>query len=339
MSLGARWSGIKVETAIESDANAANTYRLNHPNSHVLCVDVREYSPEQRRRREDLIVFGGPPCQGFSTSNQRTRSTKNDLNWLFQHLLRVAKQTNAKWVLIENVAGMLQTESGLFVSTIEAELEALGYTVTSFVLNAAEHGVPQTRGRLFIIGSRDGIRVRKPRRKSGAHVTVWDAVADLPRLRVGDARSELRYKHDPASPYAKLMRGSLSLSTNNLITASSQLILKRYAHVPRGGNWTSIPSYLMRNYEERERCHTDIYHRLHPHRPARVIGNFRKAMLIHPFQNRGLSVREAARLQSFPDWYSFAGSIGFQQQQVGNAVPPLLAKAVFSSIIAADNAL
>lgn len=128
------------------------------------------------------------------------------------------------------------------------------------------------------------------------------------------------------------MRGSSIESSNNLVTKSSPEIIKRYRYVPQGGNWQNIPENLMNNYKDTTRCHTGIYHRLKEDEPSVVLGNFRKNMLIHPQQDRGLSVREAARLQSFPDWYEFVGSIGFQQQQVGNAVPPLLAKAVFTAI-------
>jgi DNA (cytosine-5)-methyltransferase 1 len=102
--------------------------------------------------------------------------------------------------------------------------------------------------------------------------------------------------------------------------------------VPPGGNWKNIPKRLMANYQDRRRCHTGIYRRLKWDQPSVVIGNFRKNMLIHPVQDRSLSVREAARLQSFPDWFEFTGSIGFQQQQVGNAVPPMLAEVVFRRI-------
>ena len=110
--------------------------------------------------------------------------------------------------------------------------------------------------------------------------------------------------------------------------------MQRYRYVPPGGNWKNIPADMMTTYADRQRCHTGIYHRLRYDQPSVVIGNFRKNMVIHPSQDRGLSVREAARLQSFPDTAVFSGTIGFQQQQVGNAVPPLLAKAVFEKLVA-----
>jgi DNA (cytosine-5)-methyltransferase 1 len=117
------------------------------------------------------------------------------------------------------------------------------------------------------------------------------------------------------------------------VSRNSQPVLERYAHIPQGGNWEDIPESLMKNYTDRSRCNTGIYHRLTADAPSVTIGNYRKAMLIHPWKDRGLSVREAARIQSFPDSYEFMGSIGFQQQQVSNAVPPLLAKAVFEMIV------
>jgi DNA (cytosine-5)-methyltransferase 1 len=133
------------------------------------------------------------------------------------------------------------------------------------------------------------------------------------------------------------MRDGLAVSRNHLVTRNADFILERYRFVPPGGNWEDIPIRLMKNYADRDRCHTGIYHRLRLDEPSKVIGNYRKNMVIHPSQNRGLSVREAARLQSFPDSFVFKGSIGFQQEQVGNAVPPLLAKAVFDAIVRSAN--
>jgi DNA (cytosine-5)-methyltransferase 1 len=169
-------------------------------------------------------------------------------------------------------------------------------------------------------------------------VTVHEAIGDLPILRNGAKVSSLPYRKTTPSAYATSMRGDLAMCSNHLVTASNPTILQRYRYIPNGGNWKDIPKNLMKNYADRERCHTGIYKRLRPNEPSIVIGNFRKNMLIHPSQNRGLSVREAARLQSFPDHFEFTGSIGFQQQQVGNAVPPLLAKAVFNSILESKEA-
>ena len=117
------------------------------------------------------------------------------------------------------------------------------------------------------------------------------------------------------------------------MSLNNELVIKRYKHIPQGGNWRDIPDELMINYTDKERCHSGIYKRLKADEPSVVISNYRKSMLIHPFQDRGLSVREAARIQSFPDDFYFEGPISHIQQQIGNAVPPLLAKAVIQQIL------
>jgi DNA (cytosine-5)-methyltransferase 1 len=171
-----------------------------------------------------------------------------------------------------------------------------------------------------------------PRKRTVRPLTVDDAIRDLPRLHNGDAVCWRKYGRAAPSAYGLRLRGKAEGCCNHLVSRSAAFVLKRYRHVPQGGNWEDIPARLMQNYADRERCHTGIYHRLTLKHPSIVIGNFRKNMLIHPTQDRGLSVREAARIQSFPDAYRFCGSIGFQQQQVGNAVPPLLAGAVFTAL-------
>lgn len=155
-----------------------------------------------------------------------------------------------------------------------------------------------------------------------------DAIGDLPSLDNGADFPALPYPRPARSYYAAALRGTAMESTGHLVTNNAEYVVKRYAHVPQGGNWQDIPDTLMYTYANKERCHTGIYHRLVWDAPSKVIGNFRKNMLIHPSQDRGLSVREAARLQSFSDSFTFHGSIGKQQQQVGNAVPPLMAQAI-----------
>ncbi|MBI1806951.1 MAG: DNA cytosine methyltransferase [Ignavibacteria bacterium] len=335
MSLGASMAGIDVRIAVEMDPYAAMTYVHNHKGVRLYNGDIRNFRKiELHSGREPTVVFGGPPCQGFSTSNQRTRSAENENNWLFKEYVRVVRMYSPDWVVFENVKGILETEDGMFVDRIIKQLEHLGYKLTHSVLNAMDFGVPQNRSRFFIVGSRHGVRVSlHQKRKKAVPITIREAFIDLPELANGWNQDLMSYASKPKSSYAKEMRQGLVHSHNHLVTRNTPVIVERYKHVPQGGNWEDIPSRLMRNYSDRTRCHTGIYYRLEPDRPSVVVGNYRKNMLIHPEEDRGLSVREAARLQSFPDSFQFKGSIGFQQQQVGNAVPPLLAKAVFSKII------
>jgi DNA (cytosine-5)-methyltransferase 1 len=335
LSLGADQAGVDVRLAVEADPHPAATYAANHPRTNVFRGDIRRITKAWLPRgRRGSILFGGPPCQGFSTSNQRTRTLSNPNNWLFKEFIRIARLWRPDWVVLENVRGLGETEGGVFLDHILQSMRDIAYTVSCWVLNAADYGVPQKRFRLFVVGSRDGIELEPPppTTPAGRHVTVRQAIHDLPELPNGYLVSRMAYRCRPRSDYARVMRHALAESENHLVTRNSPDILRRYRHVPQGGNWEAIPARLMANYADRSRCHTGIYHRLREDEPSIVIGNYRKNMLIHPTQDRGLSVREAARLQSFPDDYVFRGSIGFQQQQVGNAVPPLLAKAVFSHI-------
>jgi DNA (cytosine-5)-methyltransferase 1 len=231
--------------------------------------------------------------------------------------------------------------NGAILTRILDGLRALGYMADWRELNAAEHGAPQVRRRLFIIANRIEVEIPQMRPAFGAGVlpfrTVRDAIGDLPQLENGAASNELPYPPvEQLTEYQQLMRKERDQGsdvTGNLVTRNAEYILERYRHIPEGGNWENIPEELLTNYEDFTRCHTGIYHRLAWDQPAKVIGNFRKNMLIHPEQHRGLSVREAARLQSFPDSHAFTGSIGFQQQQVADAVPPLLAMAVAAEVL------
>ena len=336
MSLGAEMAGVVTKAAVEMHHAAFETYRINHPDCTVLQMGVEHLQNlSMPFPPDDLIVFGGPPCQGFSTSNQRTRSVHNKKNWMFQAFIAFVKKTKPAWVIFENVKGILETEGGLFAKQIRKDLERLGYHCEQGLLNAADFGVPQSRSRFFIIGRLDADPPKLPTGGGMAKVSVDDALHDLPALVNGAHIDVLPYARNAQTDYAQCMRGGLKESSGHLVSFNAKSIVERYPFIPPGGNWADIPEEMMASYKDRARCHTGIYRRLDPTRPSVVIGNFRKNMLIHPHEHRGLSVREAARLQSFPDSFIFKGSIGLQQQQVGNAVPPLLAEAVFRQVVTA----
>ena len=337
LSLGAIQAGIHVAVAVELDTHAVATYRKNHPKCSIIQTDICNISDEHIRAipkgDSDTIVFGGPPCQGFSYSNTRTRNTSNVSNWLFEEFIRFVRLWEPDFIVFENVRGIIDTSRGIFLTEVLTRFGDLGYTLTHGVLNAQDYGVPQDRARFFLLGTRHPLALTLPPPSHLSPLTVEDAIADLPVLTNGASTSWLPYGTNSPSLYARTLRSASDESPNHLVTCNAEYILERYSHIPQGGNWQNIPRQLMNNYEDFTRCHTGIYSRLRLDRPSTVIGNYRKNMLIHPTQDRGLSVREAARIQSFPDSYEFCGSIGFQQQQVGNAVPPLLAEFVFSHLV------
>lgn len=337
LSLGAQMAGIEVALAIELDEFASKTYERNHPNTKMINASIGTLTQiDIDTTNKVKILFGGPPCQGFSISNQKTRSKENPSNWLFVEFMRVIKFWNPDWIVFENVKGIIETANGFFRDLVVQQISEMGYKCNWAVLNSQDFGVPQSRSRFFIVASRNNQSFHFPMQKM-QQVTVNDAISDLPILKNGANEDVLTYSCDAFTEYMKLMRGSLIQCSGNLVTRNSDTVLQRYGYIPEGGNWRNVPDDLMENYKDKSRCHTGIYRRLQRNIPSITIGNFRKAMLIHPWENRGLSVREAARLQSFPDWYEFKGKLGNQQQQVGNAVPPLLAKAVFQSIINAED--
>ena len=230
--------------------------------------------------------------------------------------------------------GLTNINEGQTKTMIENCFQELGYKVKSEVLWASDYGVPQKRNRFFMVGNKNGIEFEFPK-PFDYEVTVEEAIADLPILANGQMLAEAPYMipFEQSSDYAQQMRKKSDVATQNYVSRNNELVIERYRHIPQGGNWRNIPDYLMKNYADKRRCHSGIYKRLVANKPSVVISNYRKSMLIHPYQDRGLSVREAARLQSFPDNFIFEGPISHIQQQIGNAVPPLLAKAVFSQIV------
>jgi len=255
------------------------TYSANHQRTKIFNGDIRRLTNASLKRlqpkRDKTIVFGGPPCQGFSYSNQRTRSADNPDSWLFTEFLRVVRVLRPDWVVFENVRGIVNTAEGLFVTEVVRRLEkTLKYRVSTALLNALDYGVPQDRTRFFLVGSRDGIHFTFPSASMRKHLTVHDALADLPELPNGAAVSWMPYRGTPPSRFARSMRGRFLESPNHLVTRNSPTVLKRYAYIPQGGNWKDIPARMMKNYRDRFRCHTGIYHRLRYHEPSVMIGNY-----------------------------------------------------------------
>ena len=336
MSTGAKLAGIDVRLAGEQDQYAANTVHLNHPSTRSIADDIRRIDRAAinsvRRDPSPTINFGGPPCQSFSFSNTRTSTARNEQNWLFHNFLRIVRIWEPDYVVFENVQGILTTAKGLFLEQILEQFHRQRYELSYGLLNGRDFGVPQDRTRFFLIAARNGQAITLQRPDHSKVVTVSDAIKDLPRLRTRATLDRTPYSATPPSKYAIDLRTIQGGCSCHYVTKNSTAIVKQNKHILPRGNWENIPSNMMENYADRTRCHTGIYKRHASTRPSVVIANYRMNMLIHPSQDRGLSVREASRIQSFSDSYRFSGSIGFQQQQVGNAVPPLLSAAVFAQI-------
>ena len=337
MSIGATMAGITPVLAVEFDKHAAATYEANHKNTKVLAQDIKTVEPLDHTEKHPFVLFGGPPCQGFSVANTKTRNIDNPNNWMFKEYCRFVEELEPEWFVFENVVGFKSFDKGQFAVDVENELKALGYETNSSVLNAADFGVPQYRNRFFIIGHRidkGGHKFEFDSLKKKKKVNVGDALADLPPLNNGDKVHEHDYRHEAKHTYTKIMRRKSTKALQNLVTASRPHIVDRYRVIKQGENWEAAKRKgLLDTYSSTKHTHSGIYKRLEEDKPAVTIANYRKSMLIHPHEDRGLSLREAARLQSFPDHFVFKGTLSFQQQQVGNAVPPLLAKIIFKKII------
>ena len=342
LSLGAEMVGIKICTAIEIDPSAAKTFLRNHKGAKVLQGDIQKIHPKTfpKDNKPLFVIMGGPPCQGFSMSNTRTRNMTNQKNFLFLEFVRFVKELRPEWFVLENVWGLTNINEGKTQTMIEDCFRAIeGYdNISSSILCASDYGVPQNRNRFFMVGNRLGIDFKFPE-KQKTRITVEEAIGDLPSLQNGEMIEEAAYTKSltEASLYAQLMRKDSDKARQNYVSRNNDLVIERYKYIGQGQNWRAIPDHLMQNYADKGRCHSGIYKRLRADQPSVVISNYRKSMLIHPHENRGLSVREAARLQSFPDSFIFEGSLMHIQQQIGNAVPPLLAKAVFQEIIKQTN--
>lgn len=371
---GFREAGIHTLVANELHQDASLTFRRNHPKTDLVTRDVHDLSGDEvlgrasealgrKFKRGELdVLAGGPPCQGFSFAGLKQEDDpRNQLVW---QQLRLVDELNPKFVVIENVEGMLKLYGGTLPYMVKTELEKLGYRVEFRVLYAAHFGVPQMRKRLFFIANRLGLKNNFPemthsnpgedygsevkyRQMSNLFdqseesivnplmpfVTVGDAISDLDFIEAGEYSTE--YKLPPQSEFQRMLRGNSTVLYNHLASNHNSRTIEYFSHMIPGGSIETIPPEL--------RTKKVGIQRWHPERISRaVVTAFED--FVHYRSNRIPTVREVARLQTFPDTYEFLGqrtsgninrrlTYSSQTQQVSNAVPPLLAKAVAEALI------
>lgn len=359
LSQGFRDAGYVIPFALDFDEDSCATYRKNHPDTHVECASIKDFSPAQIKKlaggRVD-VVLGGPSCQSFSTAGRRTGwvAEGDERNDLWEHMFKVVAHLKPKAFLMENVPGMVYWKEGAFGDKILQRFTELGYTVKKEILLAADWGVPQRRRRLFIVGIRDGQEFEFPkqthmggwrrdslelwekrRKEKGLlpHITLQDAIGDLPEIgnTAGSTMAGYAMPKGEASPFAQRMRGSSRTVRDHEVQHLSADTTKLIRHVPAGGTWRDIPPHLLpdRYRGMRRTDSTNLLGRLDWNLPSYTVttqfNNVTTGCFTHPTEHRALSVREGARLQTFPDSYEFVGSVVSRCRQIGNAVPPLLA--------------
>lgn len=353
LSLGFHDAGFRPLLGSDLDADSARTFRRSFPGvdfaeTRIEDLDATEILDATGCRRGELdVLLGGPPCQAFSVYNHQ-RGFHDERSGLFREYLRIVKELMPRTLVIENVVGMNSLGNGRAVREIHRELELLGFTVEHRILKSEEFGVPQERRRIFFLGSREG-PVVWPEPTHGKRgnlfsqqlkpfVTVEETITDLPPLGIGDGVDErVPYPYPPKSSYQRRMRRGSPGVTNHASAALADINRRRMTYIPQGGSWRDIPFELLpAGMQRARRCdHTKRYGRLHLSGLASTIltkCDLHWGAYIHPTQDRTLTVREAARFQSFPDRIRFTGSRVEQYRQVGNAVPPLLAKAVAEAV-------
>jgi len=350
LSEGFRQAGFSILAGNDFNHCAGETFMASHAGAKFLEGPIEEFSVRDilnatgLRAGELDCLIGGPPCQAFSVYNHQ-RGLHDKRSDLFKEYLRCVEGLKPKWVVMENVTGINSVGNGKAVREIMLRLGLLGYRVEKRILRAEEFGVPQERRRIFFIGNRLGLPIFWPNPTHGngrlSLVTISDALSDLPELKNGEDPGAQSYRTSVSSDYQKKLRGTSTMVHNHGAPRLSRINLERMKHIPQGGSWRDVPVDLLpKGMKRARRCdHTKRYGRLHPDGLSGTIltkCDIHWGAFIHPEQNRSLTVREAARLQSFPDWFIFSGPRTEQYVQVGNAVPPLVGAKIANAVLAAS---
>jgi len=323
MSLGLQMAGFEVKLGLDFVKDCEETHKLNFKDVPFICGDISDVKGEDilskinLKKGELTLVSGGPPCQGFSTVNGKSRFLENPKNRLFLEFVRIIDELSPTWFVMENVLGLMTMESGMVKNAVFEAFNNIGYSVDARVLNAVDYGVPQNRKRSIFIGNNKGYKIEFPEPTHGESNNQTDLFNDsllIPFLTVGEALGDITNSSD---------------LHNHVLPVHDEIVLERMSHVPEGGD---IPEEIKPPQKFK-----NTYGRLHRLKPSNTIHTrfdvASTGSLYHPIENRALTVREGARLQSFPDNFKFFGKKGSQYRQVGNAVPPLLAKAIGEKIL------
>ena len=320
LSLGFEEAGYNVLLGIDIWEDALKTYAYNHKHSKTLCADMSTLHGEDVK---DIIgdnsvdvIIGGPPCQGFSIAGKRI--VNDDRNKLYKGFVRMVEYFKPKAFVMENVPNILSIGDGAVRETIINDFKSLGYTVETKVLTASDYGVPQNRRRAVFVGLTKGnfdFDIPMVAEK----VTTKEALSDLPEQSIEDGG---KYSVESTSGYQKLMRINSIGVYNHEVTQHNEQTVRIISMVPDGGNYKDLP----KEFQETRKVHI-AWTRLNSKRPSITIDTGHRHHF-HYKWDRVPTVRESARIQSFPDDFIFLCSKTSQYKQVGNAVPPLMAKAI-----------
>ena len=340
MSLGFKQASFKIVLSVELEKVYCETYKHNNPGSTCLNEDITQINCEEVAKKhlhnkEIDGIIGGPPCQGYSSVGNR--DINDPRNMLIFYFIQWVEFFQPEFFVMENVPGILSMDKGGIVKKIKLMYKDIDYSCQIEKVRALDHGIPQKRKRVFFIGFRGNSKHVDLQKKNGSNThLVKDALSDI--LDIPPYRKKCRdemtldYISPPITNYQRYLRKNSRKLSNHIAPNHGKVVRERISHIKPGENH----AYLPEKYQLKS-GYPNIYGRLHLDKPAGTItGNCgcisAPGRFIHPIQDRAISVREAARLQSFPDNYVFKGSLNQKYKQVGNAVPPLMALSLAKSI-------